>query len=111
MSGRASSELLAMRLALLDQKWHSKRSVIMAGAALIPPVKALQHVEYKRKWKSEQAHGYAREREQTYGREEAIRGGSFLLASKALQSEISRHPQRYELDGEMIRWKPKEKTI
>jgi len=110
----ASSELKAMRVVLLDQRWHSKRKVIMAGAALIPPVKALHYVEYQRKWKSKQTHGQPLERMVDYDREEAIRNGAFLIASKTLHSDIGRNPERYELDGDMIRKKPlgrKDETI
>jgi hypothetical protein len=98
-----------MRLALIDQRWHPKREILMAGAALIPPVKALQYVEYQRKWKSQKLHGEAKERMVDYDRVDAIRSGAFLLALKTLHSEISRYPKKYELDGEMIRWKPLER--
>jgi len=90
----------------MDQKWHPKRNVIMAGAALIPPVKALHYVEYQRKWKSKRIHGESQERKFDYNRASALRSGAFLLALKTLHSEINRHPGKYELDGEMIRWKP-----
>ena len=90
----------------MDQKWHPKRSVIMAGAALIPPVKALHYMEYQRKWKSEWMHREDQGRKVEYDRASALRSGAFLLALKTLHSEINRHPEKYELNGEMIRWKP-----
>jgi len=103
---KPSSELQAMRISLMDQEWHPKRNVVMAGAALIPPVKALHYVEYQRNWKAEKKHGQPVDRVVDYSREDAIRSGAFLLALKTLHSEINRHPGKYELDGGMLRWKP-----
>jgi hypothetical protein len=92
-----SSAVAAMRAALADGEWHSRREITVIGSAHVTPVQALSTGERMRVSRN------PKERRQKRSREDLLRLGAYKHAYLLLSGELRSNKYRYEVVDGLVR--------